>query len=310
MLTELLGIFAKITIILATGYVFTKKNVITREMKRNLSTLLVDVVLYFNIISSSQQEMNTAYLKGFIQVLIIFIIYYFISIFAMHKMVKHFSLSEKSKNVFITMAVFANVAFIGFSMMGELLGEEGTLYTIAVNVAFQLFFYSYGIYLLSRESGEKKAFDVKSIFLNEVLFVSISAVVLYLLPFRFPAFLQSTLSTVGSIMMPLSMLIIGAEIAEMDLKEILKDPYSYIISFLRLIFFPMLMLAVGKLLHLSESVALTLVVLSALPSGSMNVIMAQRYDCDPEFATRSVAQSMLFMVVTLPIVVGIAKLVL
>ena len=137
--------------------------------------------------------------------------------------------------------------------------------------------------------------------------VSVTAVILYLLPFRFPAFLQSTLSTVGSMMMPLSMLIIGAEIAGMELKEILKDPYSYLISFLRLIVFPGLMLIAAVLLHLPQNLGVTLVVLAALPSASMNVIMAQEYDCDPEFATRSVAQSMLLMVATLPVIIILAK---
>ncbi len=310
MFAELLSVFAKVAIIVAVGYVFTKKKVLTREMKRNLSTLLVDIIVYFNIIASSQQELNFNYLKGFSQVLIVFVVYYFLIIFLMTKLAGRFPLSPKSRNVFVTMVAFANVAFIGFSMMGELIGEEGILYTIAVNVAFQLFFFSYGVYLLSRETEKGKKFDVKSIFLNETIIISFAAVFLYLMPFRLPEFLQSTLSTVGSTMMPLSMLIIGAEIADMDLKEILKDPYSYLISFLRLILIPAIVLLVAKLLHFSENVGLTLVVLSALPSGSMNVIMAQRYDCDPEFATRSVAQCMLFMIVTLPLMVGLAKLVL
>ena len=135
MFAELLSVFAKVAIIVAVGYVFTKKKVLTREMKRNLSTLLVDIIVYFNIIASSQQELNFNYLKGFSQVLIVFVVYYFLIIFLMTKLAGRFPLSPKSRNVFVTMVAFANVAFIGFSMMGELIGEEGILYTIAVNVA-------------------------------------------------------------------------------------------------------------------------------------------------------------------------------
>lgn len=307
MLTELLTIFAKILILLGIGYFFTKKNIITPELKKGISTLLLRVVLYFSILSSSQQELNSTYLKGFFITLAVFSIYYVLSLTILGKVSEGFALSAKGKRIFVTMSVFANVAFIGFPMAGELIGEEGVLYTVAVNVAYQLFFYSYGVYLLSQGSESPEKLDLKSILKNDILLFSVCSVILYLLPVRMPAFLQSTLSMVGNMMTPLSMFAIGAEIAGIQLKEILKDRYSYLISFLRLLFFPLLMLAVVKVLGFSENLGLTLVMLSAISPGSLNVIMAQEYGCEPEFAARSVAQAMLFMVLTLPLVVTIAK---
>ena len=42
-----------------------------------------------------------------------------------------------------------------------------------------------------------------------------------------------------------------------------------------------------------------LVLMSALPCGSMNVIFAENYDVAPHFSARTVSLSMIFMLVTL-----------
>ena len=150
-------------------------------------------------------------------------------------------------------------------------------------------------------SGEK-TFSPKVIFGNSAIQMSVVAMILYVLPFRFPAFIQTTLSSVGSMMVPLSMIIIGYEIAVMDLRDIIKDKYSYLISLIRLLIVPVIACVILSFLPVNHTVASVCVLLMALPAGSFNVILSQQYDCNPSFAARSVTQNMLFMVITLPVI--------
>ena len=43
--------------------------------------------------------------------------------------------------------------------------------------------------------------------------------------------------------------------------------------------------------------------ITGLPSGSLNVIVAQQQESEPDFAARAVVQSMVYMVVSLPVLV-------
>ena len=93
----------------------------------------------------------------------------------------------------------------------------------------------------------------------------------------FPGSCHGSLRMLGDTMMPVSMLIIGAEIAEMDLRTILTDRSAYGVSLLRMVVFPAVTLLVMRVLGVDYEVAATAVVLGAMPSGSLNVIMAQKY---------------------------------
>lgn len=297
MLNIVLSLTCKIFIILIIGIIASHKKVIDENMKKNLSTLLMNIVLPLSIISASQQKFDDKRLIGLGQSLLISIIYYIVAIGISYMLTKKIKMNDSKKRIFIMLTSFANVGFIGFSIMGELIGETGTLYTIIHNSVYQLIYFSYGIYLLS----ENNKLNIKNLFGNKIIWISISSIILYLLPIRIPQIIMSPISIVGGMMMPLSMLIIGADIGMMKLNKLFVDKQSYIVSFLRMIVFPLMMLGAMRLFNIDNEVAITAVILTALPSGSLNVIMASEYNREPEFATIVVTQNMLLMILTIPI---------
>lgn len=142
---------------------------------------------------------------------------------------------------------------------------------------------------------------MRGLFSNVMIWVAVATVVIYMMPWRFPAVVTEALRMLGDTMMPVSMLIIGAEIAEMDLRTILTDRSAYGVSLLRMVVFPAVTLLVMRVLGVDYEVAATAVVLGAMPSGSLNVIMAQKYHTHPAFAATAVMQNTILMIVTLPL---------
>ena len=92
-------------------------------------------------------------------------------------------------------------------------------------------------------------------------------------------------------MMPVSMLVIGAEIAGMNIKTVIGHKSAYSVSMLRMILFPILTYVVMKIINVDFEVRATAVILAAMPSGSLTVIMAQKYKNNIEFATSAVMQN-------------------
>lgn len=117
------NVFGKIILMILFGFFLARRHILTEGMKKNLTSLLMKVVLPVSIISSAGQDL------------------------------------------FTDLAVFANVGFIGFPLMGGMLGNVGTLYTVAYNMAYQLFFFSYGLLIL-KKNGK---LSLKGLFNNGII---------------------------------------------------------------------------------------------------------------------------------------------
>ena len=109
---------------------------------------------------------------------------------------------------------------------------------------------------------------------------------------------------------PVSMMLIGCSLAEVKVKEIMKDFYSYLVSAFRMILFPLAMTLVFYFIKVPAIVAGSCIVLTALPAGSLNVIYAQQYNCETGYASKTVVQTMVIMIVTVPLMIILVNLLL
>lgn len=303
MAAQLINLFAKITLMMGLGFLLTKTGIMTEDMKKNLSKLLIEAVLPASILSSAFQPFHKEHFHGMLIVFGISILYYSVSLLIMILASKYLNKGWDFKSVFINLIVFANVGFIGFPLLNELFGKLGTLYGVPYNIAYVLFFFTIGVYLM--ELGNKKSGKKK--FINRIIIISVFSIILYLLPFRLPDFVGDTLSTIGGMMIPLSMMIIGWEIAEMNFTSVFTDIYSYIVSLLRLLVLPLIMIFILAFFKLDKTVATTIVLLTALPSGSLVVVLSGEKNCDTKLAARGVAQTTVLMLITVPALLLIAE---
>ncbi len=294
----------KVLLIMGLGFIAGKVGLINEELNKKLSALLTDLILPCSVFASSQQAFSVDHAVGLGQSMVIAIVFYAVVMVGMHLLAPAFRIPPARRGVFVMLVAFANVGFLGFSVVEQSVGETGVLYAIIHNSVFQIIFFSYGIYVYSK--AEKLSF--RSLLGNRMVWIAFVAVGLYLMPFRFPETVIDPFRTVGSMMMPISMLIIGAQISQLTLREVLGEYQAYLVTFLRMLLIPALVFVAVYFLPVSSEVKATAFLLYGLPSASLNVIMGQRYQNEPEFATVSVAQHSILMVVTLPILLMVARL--
>lgn len=297
--------FVKIMLMILFGFALTKMGIFTAEMKKNVSAFLMKAVLPVNIMGSACQEFSAKNGMGMLMVLGISVAYYVAALVLLGLLGKN-RFPREIRAVLINLAVFANVGFIGFPLLGEMLGSKGTLYTVAYNMAYQIFFFTAGMYLMKQD----EKFSLAGVFKNSILYFSIGSMVLYFSRVRVPDVVQSAVSSIGSMMIPLSMIIIGYEIGVMNFSRLYREKMAYFISGFRLIVAPLLMLLALKAVGAEHDVAIAVTALTALPCGSLTVIAAEDYGLDISFAACSVAQSTILMIVTLPAVLMAAEFLL
>ncbi len=299
-MVEVLIVFFKMVVTVLLGLLLRKKRIIDERTQGSLSDILLRAVLPFTIIASSQHEYSMDTVKSIIAVAGAAILYYLCTIVFLRIVIFKTKVEQHEKVVLLNTAVFANTGFVGFPLMLSLFGNKGLLLASIYNLMYNLFFYTYGATLYSNRKGE-----IKQILFNPVSIASIGAIALFIVPWRMPAFVLDTINIVGNMTVPLSMIILGSTLATIDVKKLFTDVKSYIITALRLIVFPLLMMVaiviVRKFVWVSPETAITLVLMTALPCGTMNVIYAEKYNCAPKFAARTVVMSLFLMSITLPI---------
>lgn len=225
--------------------------------------------------------------------------YYALTLIVMRLSLKKAKMTEDERRIMVTCTAFANTGFVGFPLMEALFGNYGLLLAAVYNLCYNLFFYTYAVYLFSR----KPKFRLLEIFKNPVSVASILAIVLFVIPWRMPPFLSETFKLIGDMTVPMSMMVMGSMLAGVKIKKLVTDKKAYIVSALRLIVLPAVVMGViiafSLFLPMESDTKSVIVLMCALPCGSMNVIYSENHDVAPHFCARTVSLSMIFMLVTL-----------
>lgn len=295
----------KVVLLVALGYGLKKKGKISEELEKGLSGLLVNVIFPISVIASANNEFSADKLRNILIIMTVALIYYTGAIFLSARLGIFLRLEQEKQPIFMTMCSFANTGFIGIPIVLELYGKEGMLYAVIYNMFYQLFFFSYGIAMLSGDGR----FRLKDAW-NPCIQSALLAILLFLLPVDLPGPVQDTVETIGAMVVPLSMMIIGFGLSDIRFRDIFCDSKAYAVSLMRLIVFPVLVFWGCTLCGAGTELTMIAAIMSGIPSGSMNVIMAKQYGCDTDFATRAVVQSMIFGAITIPLMITLGMTVI
>lgn len=292
-------VFFKVFVCFVLGFVLNKDRVLDLRGEKVLTEILLRAVLPFMIISSSQTNFSFEELRGMGAMFAFGTVYYALAIVLSRLAYRQTKTSDDDQRVMTTCTVFANTGFVGFPLMRALYGDRGLLLAAVFNLVYNAFFYTYGGHLISK----KPQFKLSELFRSTVSTASIVAIVLFIVPWRMPGFINATISMVGDMSVPMSMMIMGSQLASVDLRRKLFDWKPYVVSFVRLILIPAVALiavwALGHAFSIKPDTMKVMVLMCALPCGSLNVLYAEKYDTSPDLCTRIVTTSTVLMLVTL-----------
>lgn len=296
------GLMFKIAFMALLGYLMRRRGLITDDFQGRLSTILLNVVIPISVIGTGNAEFDRAMAQNLGWTALFTLCFYTVAVavmLALRPAMK--TLSRENKNLFANLGILGNTAYIGIPIVTAVYGHEGALYAIIVNLGFQLVAYT----LCARLMGG--AVSVKKFFSSPMTLCPIIAVLIFVSPFRLPAFMVSTCQDIGALSAPFSMFIIGSALACIPFSSLWKDPHAWLVFGLRQLFFPALTTAALWLAGFGGVLAGAAVLMSGMPPATLNVIFAQQYNADLPFATRSVVLGTTLMLFTLPLWVAVGS---
>lgn len=286
-----------LAVIAIIGVILAKVSILTADVRKKLSSMLIYVIAPLYVIKSFQLEYSDEILEtmGIVAAIAFFIILLGLGLGRLLWKNK----DTKKAQVLTHASGFMNCAFIGFPIINSIYGEIGILYASVYVLAFQIFLWTLGVMIFSGKTGKW----YKS-FLQPGIIGVIIGLILFVFQIKLPVFLYNSFDMVGSMTPPLAMLIIGAFLSEIDIIHSLKDFPTYVVAFFRLIFAPALVLGILMLLGFRPADGVffgAAVILAGMPSATNTVLFATTYDANAKYSASVVAISTMISIVTIPL---------
>lgn len=289
--------------VIGLGYLLMKTHVLDEVFNKKLNTLLLTVTTPALILSSVMGNDNLQDADTVLFVFVVAIIVYVLLPLLGIIITKLLRVPHQQSGLYIFMTVFSNIGFMGFPVMKAIFGNGAVFYTAIFNMIFNIFVYTIGIYLINLGSGAKTSFQLKNL-RSPGIIACLIALLIYFLHIQTPSIITETCDMVGSITTPIAMLLIGATLANIDVKSIFSEFRLYPYTIIKQILIPVIAFPILKLfIQDSYILGITLIML-AMPVANSAVLFSQEYGGDVELAAKSVFITTLISVVTIPAIVS------
>lgn len=198
---------------------------------------------------------------------------------------------------------FSNFGFMGNAVVSTLFPDIFLEYLI-FTLPLWILIYLWGVpRLLMAESGKKQTFkeSIKNM-LNPMFIAMIIGMIIGISGIKIPLWLKSLVSSSGSCMSPVAMILTGIVVSSISLKETFKNVRIYIVSVVRLLLMPIIFILIAPLFKFSDVLYVCAVCSLAMPLGLNTIVIPSAYGKDTTVAAGMAIVSHMLSAITIPII--------
>lgn len=209
------------------------------------------------------------------------------------------------RKIFTYGLAFSNFGFMGNAIVSALFPDFFMDYLIFTLPLWTLI-YLWGVpYLLIPTDGKRTLKSSLKSLVNPMFVAMIIGIVIGLLSIPLPSWLSSVITVSGSCMSPVAMILTGITLCNVDFKKTVTNVSIYVVSFIRLIVFPLAAIGVISLIPkeiLSDSLIVCLVCSLAMPLGINTIVVPSAYGKDTSVAAGMAIISHILSCATIPLI--------
>lgn len=291
-----------IFILIGVGFLAAKFGILREEGARQITDLLLIIVIPCVIIMAFQASFERSLIKNLLIAALLAALTHAAGILISKLIFRNEAPNRKMMLVYST--VFYNAGFFSLPLLRALLGETGVLYGSVFVAVFNLFAWTYGIRLMNGENGVSKW----KTFLNPGIISLLIALALVLFNIRLPDVLQTTLRYITGLHTPLAMIIIGCHFYLMWRNFNLRDLALWKTVLARNILIPLIMLALIFYLAQDKTLFFASVITASAPTATNTILFATKYRQDVNTAVQTVILTTLLTIISIPLIMALAML--
>lgn len=304
-------VFSKVSVIsllILVGFCLKKANIVEKSAQGQLNNLLFYVFLPCTLIKAFQVPFNKTNFSYGIKIALMMFVVYFVLAFISAHISKFLTDDPKQQSLYTVGMVLPNVTYIGYPVIGALLGPEYLFYLVLTKIPFEVVSWTYMAKLIYKSMGIDPPKKTSGLRLNldalkaPPLIATIIAVILYVLNYTIPDPFMSTINYLAGAMSPVAMIAIGISLASSDLKKLISNKGMYIGSIFKLLIYPLTLLLILKLAGLEGPMLVIPVAMLAMPTAGYTNILANKFNSDVTFSAELISMTTILSLITIPII--------
>lgn len=199
-----------------------------------------------------------------------------------------------------------NIGYLGMPFAASVYGSRAQIYVVLYLIVNNLLLYTYGIWLMQTNdrsaSGAHAKSNLRGLLNPGVAAVAIT-VVLYFGGIDLPYVIGTPIQMLGATTAPLAMMLVGAQLMEQNLGQMLRDVRLAAFTVLKMVVLPIALLLVVRPFVADPNLMAACLAIVAMPSGVLVSAFSLLYDPqNAPVATRTVALTTFVAVLTVPLV--------
>lgn len=290
-----------ILVMMAVGFVLMRKGIVDSAGVKQISALVSNVCNPALLLTSAFSEDNKASNQEVLMVAAIAFVIFFVLLLIGNGMGRILRAPKNQWNYYCLMTMFGNVAFIGIPLATAILGNQCLIYIAVFNFMFYIYIYTYGIYLLTKQAGSKEKINPR-VFINPGTVAAFLTVLIFFLKIPVPTIAADSLNYMGRATVFLAIFVIGTSLAQVSVKEIVKEFRLYIFIAIRFILIPVITALVMRMITDDILILGVTVIMMAVPVANMPLMLAKERDLDADILSKGIILSTVLSLVTIPIV--------
>lgn len=299
LVVSIIQIQIEIIILVAVGFFAAKKGIFSPEARRDMTNVVIYIILPCNIFHSFETQLSTGMLR---ECAVVFAIALGAQLLYMVLNRILYNRIPIERRVVMQYATICNNAgFMGLPVIESVFGATGILYGSIVLIPMRIFMWTAGLSLFTR-TDKKQQF--KRLATHPCIWAVILGFAYLFSPLRLPEFLSSTINVIGSCTTAMSMIVVGSILSDVDFRKVFEKAVFYF-SFIRLIAIPAVIFIVLKLIGIDPVVIGVSVLSSAMPAATVTAMLSHKYGRDSAFASKLIFVSTLLSLVTLPLIAAV-----
>lgn len=285
---------------IAAGYGANRLGYLGGETDQKLSKLILNITMPAMIVAAvitGEELPEISVILSILEVGVAFYVLEFAFVLTVPKLLPG---TAGQKGVYRYTLAFPNVGFIGYPVAVALYGDGALFYAAILALPFNLLSYSLGPLMLAGAGR----FRWRQL-LSPCIVASVLGLVLALTRLRPPAMVGEMLDFVGSITVPLSLLVVGSLLAHMSPGKVLRSPKLWVLSVLRLLVMPAFLCLVLRGMHIEAMVLGIAVSQMGMPVAVNGTLLSMEYGGDTEAMAQVTFLTTLGAIVTIPVLAAV-----
>lgn len=298
----------KLFLLMCIGYILYKTDIIDNHTRKKVTKFVLYVTTPALIIHSFIENMGNVDKKTLGILFVIATVFYAVLAVLSVIIVLVLRVKKHEQGIYMFMTVFANVGFMGFPVVESVYGTQGVFYAAIFNCMFNLLLYTLGVFQINYgQEDSMKLADVINIrkLINPGVLCCFIAVVVFLLKIEVHPVINDVLDSVGGLTSTLAMILVGANLATMRLKEVFMDARVYVYTIIKQLAIPFIFWPVIDMAVNDKMIAAVTLILLAMPVANSAVLFATEYQRDEKLAGRAVFITTVASIATIPFVVAV-----